>query len=389
MVADSRKDSFRLLDLPCYESAYDRLDCVAPSSDFEFCSRIIEKGYDSMQIYNSQWQKFNELVICTDQCEVQPVKSSCPPLELRTGWNATKTCSCNENYPILNCNNSITDALDCHHIEKEPEYKVKQTCYFSDFNWINTFQKNWSGATAIFVLWDRHGFKETLPKIKTILDVHKNGGWSYILAYSGDFSAQQNYNKSAVLDVMDMIGFQILPILRQSESEHMLKNKKKYQFHMLSLIQQGFLKSVIIKSAEVKFGLMSYSVSHIKDAIISSIDELVQLIIDEALCLKRTADIIVLLSSADITIDKYVSQKVSSFVDIIVGGNSKDQVSCHDKWHTSNDNVVIHSQTDGSYLTMISVDQIDQDKYSFKSKIVDLETVSKNSYFESLIETLL
>jgi hypothetical protein len=72
---------------------------------------------------------------------------------------------------------------------------------------------------------------------------------------------------------MDILGFDIVPILRNSEYEEMIKNKDEFKFHMLSLTIPDFIRSVIIRRDCVKIGFISYSLNDM------NIDDLVQLII--------------------------------------------------------------------------------------------------------------
>ena len=87
---------------------------------------------------------------------------------------------------------------------------------------------------------------------------------------------------------------------------------------------------------------------------------------------KWLSDIIVLISSSEIYVDTYILQKVNKFVDIILGGNSDENKSCDNKWHTNNDSVIIHCSRDSSFLTMVSIDVIDKGNYGLKSRIIDL-----------------
>ena len=48
---------------------------------------------------------------------LENMSSACPPLELKTGWNATKDCVCNDTFPTINCNSKITDTADCYGIQ--------------------------------------------------------------------------------------------------------------------------------------------------------------------------------------------------------------------------------------------------------------------------------
>jgi len=362
LVAHRRSSALQMLGLPCPDPPH----CYSGSNDFNICTKVIEKGYDSIQIFESHDRNVHELIYCTGHCSTKSVNTSCPPLELRTGWNASKHCSCNNDYPILNCNSKITDVFDCHSIQTQ-KYRIKQTCYFEDFNWINEFTTSWEGSIAVYVLWDRHGVDETSPKVKSILNQYHSGGWHTVLVHSGDFTASQNFNFSYILKSLNNLDFDIVPILRKSESS--LEYKSQSKINMLSLTIPGLLRSVVIKRAGVKIGFISYTLYKMN---IDNLDDMVQVILDEALCLKRISDIIVLISSSEIYVDRYIFQKVRKFVDIILGGNADENKSCDDDWHANNDSVIIHSRRDGSFLTAASIDVIDKSNYALKSKIIDL-----------------
>jgi len=66
------------------------------------CPDALANGYDSVQ-YISGWHGMHELVMCSGQCATEPLLSTCPPVELRTGLKADKQCTCMENLQILNC----------------------------------------------------------------------------------------------------------------------------------------------------------------------------------------------------------------------------------------------------------------------------------------------
>jgi hypothetical protein len=221
--ANSRSDAMRILDLQCLDPP----NCYSGQNDFNICRKVIEKGYDSIQIFNSHERRVHELVYCSGKCATQPVKGACPPLDLRTGWNATKKCDCNDLYPILNCNNKITDIFDCHQA-KPPGEGLKQTCYFEDFNWINTFETSWEGSIAVFILWSRNG-TYTLPKLKTITNKYRQGGWNTILVDSG-LLLDQAVNRPFILHAMNYVEFDIVPVFRKSEYAIMNRNNFKFYF---------------------------------------------------------------------------------------------------------------------------------------------------------------
>ena len=364
LVSMSRNEANKILGI-----SSDSDDSIA--SDFQICSKVIEKGYDSIQMYNSHPPlKEAELVYCTGKCATDPVKSACPPVELRTGWNATKRCECNDTFPIVNCNNKLTDIRDCFNI-KEPGYRLKQTCYFEDFQWNNVFSTGWDGSIGVFILWDRNGV-QSLPKLKTVMSLHQQGGWNTVLAASGLELMDTAANHTFILESMNKIGFDIVPILHKSNQA--MLNKKKFNFHMLSLTVPGFLRSTVLNRVGVKIGFISYSLKSLNTDDLSS---MAQLVLDEAICVKRLADIVILLSASDEFVDTYIAKKVNKFVDMIVGGNAQEHLSCNDKWHTSNEDVIIRTKHDSS-LIKISIDVVDKNSFAFKSSILDISGVDED-----------
>jgi len=349
----NRTHAFELLSIPLE---------LLTVHDRDICPKVIQMGYDSVQIFNSLVLKEAELIFCTGGCATQIVSSSCPPMELRSGYNATKPCYCNSSYPILNCNNKVTDALDCHNIDGG-KLKKKQTCFFEDFTWINEFRYE-SPLIAIFFSWHRRsGLGDDLTILTSTIAKYKNDGWGTILVDSGHLLHLSN-NVSEVLQKMDSMQYDIVPV-RDSIASRVTRTSS-YKFHMLSLTNPDFLRSAIIHRGGVKVGFISYSVDNL------SIDEVVQLVIDEALCLKRWADLIVLLGGEQPHADSYVADAVSKFVDITLGGNAQMSTSCTGHWHTSNDNLVVRSQHDNSYLTLVSIEVLSSTNYAMKSDTIKL-----------------
>ena len=83
--------------------------------DFGWCRSALGQGYDSIQIYNH----FNdEIVICGGQCATTPDRTPCPPVPLRTGINASKSCTCDERLPVLNCGTPVAPQEECFRRKK-------------------------------------------------------------------------------------------------------------------------------------------------------------------------------------------------------------------------------------------------------------------------------
>jgi hypothetical protein len=77
-------------------------DTSSNCHDKYYCTVALKLGYDSIQTYGN-----NEIIICSHNCSVMPIVGTCPPIEMRTSYDASVACTCNDNYPILNCNETM------------------------------------------------------------------------------------------------------------------------------------------------------------------------------------------------------------------------------------------------------------------------------------------
>eukprot|EP01041_Mallomonas_annulata_P016848 gene16848-34981_t len=71
----------------------------------QICLYALSQGYDSIQVnlYGGDHHR-PELIICSGQCATVTFNTSCPPgVELRTGVNGSKPCTCDDSYMIMNC----------------------------------------------------------------------------------------------------------------------------------------------------------------------------------------------------------------------------------------------------------------------------------------------
>jgi hypothetical protein len=83
--------------------------------DKVWCYEAIKRGYNSIIILDIDFHRAQTLVLCSGGCLTKPLKESCPPsdIELRTGINATKLCNCSNAQNILNCGSFITPKEPC------------------------------------------------------------------------------------------------------------------------------------------------------------------------------------------------------------------------------------------------------------------------------------
>ena len=377
VVAYNRSHAYSLLGLPCSGGPH----CYDPN-DYEVCSKVLEKGYDSLQIFNSHDGRYSELVICSGRCSDEPVKSACPPLDLRTGWNATKLCRCNSTYPILNCNNHVTSAFDCHNF-KPIEYRVKQTCYYEDFTWLNDFPSSPVKITIIFVT-NNKDITYALPKLKTLMSAYKATS-NVVLVDTGVITGLSrmifSHGMSKVFDGFDMVEYDIVPLTHSYLNDEIVSSQKQYKFSLLSLTLKGYPRSTIVSKGGIKIGFISYSSHH------SAVSRIVELVTDEVLCLKRWTDMIVLISDVEPHIDHIIASKLHSYIDIIIGKPLKSN-SCNNTQHL-NDVFVINSPEDAP-VGIVSVEVLNKTSYSLATSFIDLyqESIAPDEDIEHWIKSM-
>ena len=69
----------------------------------DLCTVALDRGYDSIQIEDNA-----EIIVCRGGgCATTPYHGTCPPIELRTGLNASRVCNCSEDMRLLNCGVNI------------------------------------------------------------------------------------------------------------------------------------------------------------------------------------------------------------------------------------------------------------------------------------------
>eukprot|EP01041_Mallomonas_annulata_P011447 gene11447-23940_t len=113
--AKTRYDLMTKLDIdPGLNCTPTNLEC---RNDEGFCGAALKLGYDSIQVnhYGSFAQyTLPELIICTGKCATVSYNTTCPPgVELRRGLHASKPCTCDDNFKMLNCGNLRNEFKEC------------------------------------------------------------------------------------------------------------------------------------------------------------------------------------------------------------------------------------------------------------------------------------
>lgn len=73
--------------------------------DRHWASAALKLGYDTVQILTSVGVGgMPEILVARQACLSQPMAiHTCPPIELRTGEDASLRCNCSDAIPLLNC----------------------------------------------------------------------------------------------------------------------------------------------------------------------------------------------------------------------------------------------------------------------------------------------
>ena len=124
--AHARSFLFQSFNLTC-----EGTDCSLSNDKF-LCYEALQRGYDSIQMdthFPLYWaypegDKLTnaEVLLCSGQCATLPLVGACPPVELRTGLNATRPCPCLDSISVLNCGTPIG-------IEYVEHLQRRKTCH--------------------------------------------------------------------------------------------------------------------------------------------------------------------------------------------------------------------------------------------------------------------
>jgi len=357
MIAYDRSDVNKAFGLFCNRPPY----CDG-QGDRYWCQKALSYGYDSIQVVNANENENHELVICSGKCSTQPVDENCPPMELRTGYNASDLCNCVENTPIINCNTNITTNIcdftvlrekqgrnhdeywDCNMLNHK--YKRK-TCALTK-SIINNTNNNYE--IKIIVTTSIHEYY--YPKVSSIYNKLKLETPNTIMLDLGnlEFGSQliHHIGPKSMIDLMKIVGYSLLFINTNNyELEKLIGNK----LIVISNIP-GNVVSTTINTTDssnlsgIIIGIIAYG--HI-DAYNTAehMDQLINQIKDEALCLKKKANIILLLSHGGavigiillshyyhfynyyyLVLDNIIRDNTIGYIDIIIGRTVQDTNSC-------------------------------------------------------------
>ena len=125
----------RIIPKDLMDNIWDRLKvnggCLQQNSglfcgDKYKCTTVLNNSYDTvLGIHNID---NIEIAYCNDQCAKIGFNTSCPPIELRTGYRGTSICNCSINNNNLNCDNNIkqNDNINNHKTMHLHQYQLSK-----------------------------------------------------------------------------------------------------------------------------------------------------------------------------------------------------------------------------------------------------------------------
>lgn len=320
MIAYDRSDVNTAFGLFCNRPPY----CDG-QGDRYWCQKALSNGYDSIQVVNANENENHELVICNGKCSTQPVDENCPPMELRTGYNASSLCNCVENTPIINCNTSITTNICDFTVLREKQGRNhdqywdcnmanhkynRKTCALTK----STINNTSNYEIKIVVTTNIH--KYYYPKVSSLYKKFKVETPNTIMIELGNLELGSHLihhlGPKSMIDLMKLAGYSLLFINTNSyELEKLIANK----LIVISNIPGNVVSTTINTTDSTNLsgliiGIIAYGHT---DAFNTDghIDRLIDQIKDEALCLKKKSNIIILLSHGGATIGNYFMQFIN------------------------------------------------------------------------------
>ena len=349
LISYDREDVNRRFGLFCNRPPF-----CEPQGDRYWCQKALSEGYDSIQVVNANANENHELVICSGKCSTQPVDVNCAPMEIRTGYNASEPCNCVEGTPIINCNNSITtDICDFtvlreRHGKNHDEYwdcNMNKHKYKRKTCALITNKNNNNTSFEIRLIFSNNLREHYYPKISSLFKQSKSESPNTIMIEMGDLSFHTHLihkvGPKKLVDLMKLSGFSVCFI---GTNSHELEKVIDDKITIISNIP-GILTSTTINTTDsynldgVIVGIIAYDHIDKHETLPSTyndtyINTLIDHIKDEALCLKKTANVIVFLSHGGVAVDRKIREKTFGYVDIIVGLTPNNVTSCQNNWHT-------------------------------------------------------
>ena len=374
----------------CNKNSYDTASIVCSNQDKFYCERAVALGYDSWHTRDY----FREITFCNNACATEPFNSSCPAIELRTGYNGSLPCHCNGSYNTINCgknyNSWIGDGpyTDPFNGTYQEGYPTKHFACFpqtlSDYNYIQydlprqefklhisftaNIIKDISSPTSSSFDSTSKQYDEAAAAAAVTVDKLKS------LKRTSDIVIDIHASTNPVFDSVNELNLSKLGfnILRKGSVIHKEPRKRSFmiggryvEFIIMTdivcakqSICYGFL--MMVNSEELTNNYSgatdeNYSYESISSSSSSSSSttsssdsdsdkELIRWIIDESVCLRnKKARLVILVSKASYNFNHNIAKKTFSYIDAILGANSHSdqQVSCNGHYLASREDYLI------------------------------------------------
>eukprot|EP01041_Mallomonas_annulata_P011613 gene11613-24313_t len=360
IVSRTREELMRKLNIK---------QCVDDPSPYcpekEFCTKAIEKGYDSIQLDIHPASKIieTELIICSGQCSTVTFNTSCPPgVELRTGLGASRPCTCDDSLPIINCSN-----------KKSQEHKHCRTSPVS-YNKIKR-------RKSCFLL----GGKITDNPISTnisIFYIRNESDTQYIQSRLSDLFSSTNSTATTTTPVFLVLTTKPITLWRHIVNEYSMREYhsardipiqntyvKVHKGHNILSLSPSYSRALAI-SGEVVYNklnglpcsVISMSGADSNDRLLIRLDhDIINHIIDESVCMRRSGvSIVILMVYGRIDRGSYhtLSHHLKGYVDVIL----------EDENHQNHDS--ISGTSEGEHLYQIHLKDMKKGEKQYEDAVL-------------------
>lgn len=294
-------------------------------NDRDWCAHAMAKGYDSIQTVQRISSSANfEVVLCSGACATTEVFSSCPPVPLRTGKNASLPCTCDQSQALINCGSELSPR-HCS-FAPPPANRPKSCALQKDEQPSRIF--NFSVAFTLGI----HGRIEELSRWASTLQRLREVEPLLLLDVTMGSKFKDKYGVTALDEALELLRYDV-----SSVGKHDLKDPSHLpkRIPLLSINLPGFLASAIVHISSIRVGLIGYTVTESLN-----VTQVSRLIIDEALCLRKRVSVVLLLAHGGFQIDKFIASTTKGYVDAVLTGLQHGSISCAGQWHNHNNGTV-------------------------------------------------
>jgi len=325
-----------------------------------YCTFAQRSGYDTIVLFGG----VNQLIYCNGGCLHTKFDTTCPPLELRTGYRASEECHCNDTFLDLNChNNQVMDSqrggddaavLSHHHHRLSPNAIANEKCIV-DFS-IGGMHDSYNGSsrtdfnlTLVFAthfLSSRAAFDQTYDSM--IMIQNQSDNRVLVLNLEAwdeggiDFFGHGNSSTATVKQLIGagssttLLGYRdILSEKNSNRKAQPADLPKGRQYHLYTNLF-GFSNPALVEVDGVKVGVIVFDAALIDSGVLTW-HELIHWIAKESKCLRRLqASLVVLMGNDNYQHDRHFYRSVHNHVDMTLIASDdphRRKHSCEALWY--------------------------------------------------------